>query len=215
MTKSNCVICKRDPRQAVNGLLCRGHDTWLRHVLTDIFEAYALLPHFFEPGTAVDDGRQVKGTRIDPAAPIRLDVVALLDRRTKRLHPGDPVPVVGIIETWVELVREERALDKPKRPEYLNRLLDVLERNHDWIVAQMWVDEYAREMRECRAALHSAIGDHAPRSVGRCPVILAGGAECAGPLHQDRYGRLSVTCARCGSVWGEDDLRRLGLVLGA
>ena len=215
MTKSNCVVCRRETKQADNGLLCRSHDAWLRHVVADIFDAYALLPHFFEPGTAVDDGRQVKGTRIDPPAPIRLDVVALLDRRTKRLHPGDPVPVLGIVETWAELVCEERGIQRKPGPVYLSGVLGVLERHHDWIVQQAWVDEYARELRECRAALNSAIGDHAPRSVGRCPVLSSDDTECNGPLHQDRYGRLSVTCARCGAIWGEDDLRRLGLVLGA
>lgn len=186
----------------------------MARILDDILETYALLPHFYEPGTAVDDGRQVRGKRIDPPAPIRLDVVALLDRRTVRTNPGDPIPVVGIIETWAQVVREERELEQPSGTRYLTGEIRLLKINHDWIAEQAWVDAYCDELREVAGALHNAIGDHAPRSVGRCPIEYDDGI-CAGPLYQDRYGGLGVTCRKCGETWDEAGLRRLGLILGA
>ena len=214
MTDSNCLLPHREPKGAVDGLLiCRHHRRWMGETIDDIVVTYALLPHFYEPGTAVDDGHQVKGKRVDPPAPVRLDVVALLDKRTVSQHPGDLVPVLAILESWARMVREERRLQPCQRQATVTSEAGLLAAHMDWISAQPWIDELARELRDVKSALHSAIGDHAPRPVGRCPIVHpdADGA-CDGPLFQDRYGRMSVTCRRCGETWGETELRRLGLM---
>ena len=214
MTDSNCLLPHREPKTAADGLLiCRHHRRWMGETIDDIVVTYALLPHFYEPGTAVDDGHQVKGKRVDPPAPVRLDVVALLDKRTVNRHPGDLVPVLAILESWARMVREERRLQPCQRQATVTSEAGLLAAHMDWISAQPWIDELARELRDVKSALHSAIGDHAPRPVGRCPIVHpdADGA-CDGPLFQDRYGRMSVTCRRCGETWGETELRRLGLM---
>ena len=211
----NCVLRHREPKTARDGaLLCRGHIVWLSDAIDDILVTCALLPAFLEPGSAVDDGRQVKGKRVDPPAPVRLDVVALSDRRTQSRHAGDIYPVLAVLESWARLVREERKLQRPRFPATILSETSLLEGHLDWIVAQPWVDDLAAELRQAQGALHSAIGDHAPRPVGRCPVVHPDAGECGGPLFQDRYGGLSVSCRACGEVWGETELRRLGLMVG-
>lgn len=213
MTKTTCVLSHKEPKTATNGHLCASHDRWIHTTLTDILDTIALLPYFYEPGTATDDGRQVRGKRIDPPAPVRLDIVAIMDPRTTQWHPADPVPVLGIIESWARLVREERNLEQPTTPAYLSQEVQLLTRHHTWITEQPWVNDYADELRSVQTALRNAIGDSAPRPVGTCPITHETGT-CAGLLYQDRYGRLSVTCRKCGEVWGETELRRLGLVIG-
>lgn len=67
---TNCQLPHRDPKGAIDGhLVCPGHRRWLADTLDDIVITYALLPHFYEPGTAVDDGQQVRGKRVDPPQP--------------------------------------------------------------------------------------------------------------------------------------------------
>ncbi len=216
MTDRNCVLPHRDPKAAANGtLVCPGHTRWLTESIDDIVITYALLPHFYEPGTAVDDGQQVRGKRVDPPAPVRLDVVALLDKRTIARHPGDIVPALAILEGWARLIREQRQLQPCQRQATVTSEASTLLSHIDWIICQPWVDDLAREIREVKSALHSAIGDHAPRPVGTCPVIHPDTGECAGKLYQDRYGGMSVTCQRCGEAWGETELRRLGLMQSA
>lgn len=215
MTENNCVLPHREPKSALDGLyVCRGHHRWIAETIDDIVCTAALLPHFYEPGTAVDDGHQVKGKRVDPPAPVRLDVVALLDPRTVARHPGDLVPVLAILESWARMVREERHLRACQNQATITSEASLLIAHLDWIAGQTWVGDLASELRDVKGALHSAIGDHAPRPVGRCPVIHpdAEGA-CDGPLYQDRYGGMSVTCRRCGETWGETELRRLGLMV--
>lgn len=214
-SETNCLLPHREPKTATTGTyLCPGHYRWMLAGLRDIVDSYALLPYFFAPGTAVDDGRQVKGKRIDPPAPVRLDVVALLDPRTMARYPGDIVPVLAMLESWARMVREERDLDKPKAKATVSSEACLLLTHLDWIAEQAWVDELAKEMRDIKSALHAAIGDHAPRPVGTCPVIHPDNGECRGKLYQDRYGGMSVTCTKCGETWGETELRRLGLVIG-
>ncbi len=214
--ETNCVLPHRDPKTAANGtLVCPGHTRWLTESIDDVVVTYALLPHFYEPGTAIDDGQQVRGKRVDPPAPVRLDVVALLDKRTIARHPGDIVPVLAILEAWARLVREERQLQPCRKQSTVTSEAGTLLAHIDWIICQPWVDDLAREIREVKSALHSAIGDHAPRPVGTCPVIHPDTGECGGKLYQDRYGGMSVTCRRCGETWGETELRRLGLMQSA
>jgi hypothetical protein len=214
MTENLCIMRHAKPKKAQYGYICANHYEKLGSALEDILELYALLFYFYEPGTATDDGRQVHGTRIDPAAPVRLDVVALMDPRTKKLHPEDPVPVSAIIGSWAQLIREERNLDIPTTTTYLSQEIHLLSRHWAWIVEQPWVDDFANEIRDCQTALKNAIGEHPPRPVGRCPITSDQGT-CDGALYQDRYGRLGVTCRKCGEVWGETELQRLGLILSA
>jgi len=212
VTNGNCQLPHREPKTATHStLVCPGHRRWLLDTLHDIIETTAVLPHFLEPGTAVDDGHQVKGKRVDPPAPVRLDVIALLDRRTLARHPGDLIPVLAILEAWATLIRDQRKIRNP-RITTVTTEASTLIAHLEWATTQPWIPDLAAELRDVKSALHSAIGDHAPRPVGTCPVIHPDTGECGGKLYQDRYGGMSVTCRRCGETWGETELRRLGLM---
>ena len=211
-----CVLPHREPKTPAKGLnICLGHRRWLAETLSDVIETTALLPLFREPGSSVDDGRQVKSKRIDPPAPIRLDIVSLADRRTIHRYQGDTFPVLAVLESWARMIREERDLTRPTVEATILSEAALIQQHLDWVGAQPWVDDLAAELRSVKTSLHAAIGDHAPRSVGPCPIVDPDTGPCEGRLYQDRYGRLSVTCNRCHENWGETELRRLGLVIGA
>lgn len=211
-----CILPHREPKTTLDGLmLCPGHLRWMTSTLDDIIDTTCLLPAFLEPGSSIDDGRQVKSKRVDPPAPIRLDVVGLTDRRTVYRYDGDVYPVLAVMEAWARLVREEREITPPSTPATILSETSLLIVHAYWIAAQPFVDEFAAELRQVKSALHSAIGDYAPRSVGTCPVVHPESGTCGGRLYQDRYGRLAVSCSKCGEEWGEMELRRLGLVIGA
>jgi len=212
VTNGNCQLPHREPKTATHDtLVCPVHRRLLLDTLHYIIETTAVLPHFLEPGTAVDDGHQVKGKRVDPPAPVRLDVIALLDRRTLARHPGDLIPVLAILEAWATLIRDQRKIRNP-RITTVTTEASTLIAHLEWATTQPWIPDLAAELRDVKSALHSAIGDHAPRPVGTCPVIHPDTGECGGKLYQDRYGGMSVTCRKCGETWGETELRRLGLM---
>lgn len=212
-TPAACVMRHRKPTRAITGLhLCPGHVDWIADTLTDMPAAWALLDHVALPGPG--DGTR-PGRRIDAPTPVRLDVVALRDHRTKLpIDAGDPYPVLAALHSWTLVVREERELTDPEGEATLSGVVLFLRAHLPWIAAQPWVDVFAGEVRRAGQALRDALGEHAPRPVGRCPVLMDDGLDCDGPLMQDRYGFWRVTCARCGEVWQEDELRRLGLVMG-
>lgn len=210
---SNCVLTHREPRTPTPGtLICQGHHQWLTHTLEDIQTTTALLPYFLQPGSTPETNETIHRRGIDPAAPIRLEVVALLDKRTTTRTPDDLTPVLAILTAWAELIRDTRNLRKPTHPDTITSTTNLIHTNLDWLAAQDFITDLAHELRQIKTALHSAIGDHAPRPVGTCPVIHPDTGECGGKLYQDRYGRMSVSCKQCGEVWGETELRRLGLM---
>ena len=214
MTVNACVLPHRDPKTPQpQTLICHGHYRWFEHTLLDIQTTTALLPYFLEPGSAPEDTNQTRHRRgIDPAAPVRLEVIALLDKRTQARTPDDLTPVLAVLTAWAQLIRDERQLDKPTKPDTITSTSDLIHRHLPWLATQDFISDLAHELRQIKTALHSAIGDHAPRPVGTCPVIHPDTGECGGKLYQDRYGRMSVSCTTCGEVWGETELRRLGLM---
>lgn len=212
MTNS-CALNHREPKTPAAGILiCHGHYRWFTETLLDIQTTTALLPYFLEPGSTPETNETRHRRGIDPAAPIRLEVVALLDKRTHARTPDDLTPVLAVLTAWAQLIRENRNLRKPGKPDTITSTTDTIHRNLDWLATQEFITDLAHELRQIKTALHSAIGDHAPRPVGTCPVVHPDTGECGGKLYQDRYGRMSVSCTQCGEVWGETELRRLGLM---
>ena len=209
---TTCVLHHHTPKTPTTGtLICHGHHQWLKHTLEDIQTTTALLPYFIQPGTTPDQNtRYARG--IDPAAPIRLEVIALYDPRTIATNPDDLTPVLAILQSWAQLIREERKLQTPKTPDTITSTTNLIHQHLNWLITQPYITDLTQELRQIKTALHTAIGDHAPKPVGQCPVIHPDTGECNGNLYQDRYGGMSVSCRRCGEVWGETELRRLGLM---
>lgn len=239
-----CVMRHEKPRRAMRAAhLCAKHDHDLRDDLRDIEVLYALLDDVTEPGSVVVDELVRYAKRPDPQAPIRLEVANLRDQRTKWTPTGDPdaVSILTVVTDWATVVREDMRLTAPASATITSEVA-TLTTQHDFVIAQAWVDDYARDIHRAAQALRHVCGEHDGTPVGRCavpitgcpgpdvcacgchdgtgnPCTMAGGCgtqvlgTCGGPLFPDRYGLMRVRCARCGETWDEDELRRLGLVL--
>lgn len=206
-----CVLDKR--RALPTAMLCARHDLGLREDLHDIPTLYALLDDVTEPGSVVMDELTRYQKRPEAPAPVRLEVVTLRDQRTT-WDPSNPdaLSVLATVGSWSQIVREDLRLSTPDHATVLGEM-GVLTTHHDFVIAQAWVDDYLKEMHRVAAALRHTCGEYERSpSVGRCPV-MDDDTACGGPLFPDRYGMLRVRCARCGEVWDEAELRRLGLVL--
>lgn len=206
-----CVLRHRQPTPAAHGLLCRGHSLAILDLLDDLATWWAQLDDLATPGSVDTAGSHAP--RCDPPAPIRLEVVALRDRRTIARADGDPLPILVIVEAWAHAVREDRALAAPATPATLVGELELLRTHHDWIAAQPWVDDYANELRACHHQLAIIVGEHGPTAIAPCPLDDQQGQPCLGRLHQDRWGGMGVTCSTCGAHWDDAQLRHLGLML--
>jgi len=197
--------------------LCNRCEDNLRQWLRDIPDRYALLPLFVEHGTTEPDPDKRSAKRTDAPAPMRLEVVDLLDERYGRRWLGteaadDRRGVLGTLESWARMVREERNLPRPEGHATVTGEAALLSRHLLWIVEQPWVDEFYDDIKAVNRNLRDAVGDHRVRPVGRCPVTSDEGT-CGGALMPTKVG--GVRCVSgCGTQWGYDDLRRLGLVIG-
>ena len=224
MTATNCVLRHRGdrPRRATTGLLCDAHASSLYARVADIAHMWQLLDELVAPGHALTGGR----AGIDPAAPCRLDIIAIRDPRTVlvRTQDGRPlrdedhspiVPVLAEALEWMELIGSQRHVKTPR--DMLGCCSTLLD-HHDWCCAHESITDLDRETRGWLAQLEHVLGAERPASVGTCAVQLEDGSECGGPLRADRWGLKAAECARCGDRWEEGDtqreLRRLGLLIG-
>lgn len=198
-------------------LLCRACEDRLLGWLDKIGEHYLLLPDFLTPGS-VETNPESKTTKAaDPPVPVRLEVLDLLDTRHGRRWLGtqaaqDRRGVLGTLESWARMVREERNLATPDDAATVIGEAAFLRRHLLWIAEQPWVDELYDDIRTLHRQLADAVGDYRPRPVGRCGVATEDG-ECGGALMPSRWS-VGVYCGRCGASWTETDLERLGLVIG-
>lgn len=234
-----CVLgCHRtgtDGRQipvhaADPGLVCRDCADRMGDWLADIPGTYALLPDVVEPGT-VDTNPETTSTRNPEApAPVRLDVLDLLDDR-RGWQDGRPSDnrrgVLGVLQDWAQLVRDGRGLPRPDEPpaavagdsDEMPTVHDearFLARHLPWCCEQTWVGDLHDDLRRLQRDLANAVGEYRPRPVGSCPRDVERDGQtvtCGGPLLQSRWNP-GVFCAACRDTWGHDELRRLGLVLG-
>ncbi|HEY2086272.1 MAG TPA: hypothetical protein VGH54_09635 [Mycobacterium sp.] len=86
-------------------------DGWLR-ALPDL---YALLPAVVEHGSVAGNPENVRAKNPDPPAPMRLEIVDLLDTRVGMRSDGttDGRGVLGLLHRWAELVRDQRHDPRP------------------------------------------------------------------------------------------------------
>jgi hypothetical protein len=187
---------------------------WLR----TIPDHYRQLPQFVEHGT-VDSNPESKTTkRAEAAAPMRLEIIDLLDTRLGRKWLGtapahDRRGVVGTLRVHVERLVEERPLTATAWDDRsVADACNLLHRHRLWIAEQEWVTYLYADLADLNKALGDAVGDYKRPPVGKC-YIVAEGAEkdCGGPLFASTTG--GVHCARCRATWDESELRRLGMLL--
>lgn len=222
-------------------LLCPGCgkrlDKWLRGIPDD----YALLPSVVEHGTVPADPGTKHTKRPDPPAPMRLEVIDLLD-----IRPG--YGVLAIVRSWTELVRDQRYDTRPcqcghalpghtgkcsaqgcgcqtYRPvePTVSRECAYLITNLPWAAGNEWIVDLYDEIRVLARTLADTVGEYRPKPVGRCAALIdlpdTGTAYsiqqgvCGGALVMDREGA-GVHCLRCPSKYEATlELRQLGLVV--
>lgn len=193
--------------------LCTRCEARLHDWLTKIPESFALVPMFLEHGTTEGNPESKATKKADAPAPMRLDVIDILDTRLGRKWLGTEVSEdrrgpTGTLIAWATLIADERTL--PSHPDTITGCCQLIDRHRLWAAEQDWIDELYNDVKTINRTLSDAIGDYRKKPVGHCHVIPEGAQKpCGGPLFASTYG--GVTCARCRATWDAGHLRQLGL----
>lgn len=195
--------------------LCPRCEDNLHRWLVKIPETYALLPTFIEHGAAERNPESKATKSANAPAPMRLDIIDLLDTRLGRHWNGmapahDRRGTIGFLRVHVERLCEERPLTQGWDDTSVSEACKLLDRHRLWICEQDWVAYLYEDLRTINRELSDAVGDYRRPPVGRCHIENDDNEEaCGGPLHANQYG--GVRCGRCGATWDADNLRLLGL----
>jgi hypothetical protein len=194
--------------------LCNHCEDRLHTWLTKIPDHYALLPTFLEHGT-VDRNPDSKATKaVNAGAPMRLDIVDLLDTRRGRTMNGlapttDRRGVIGTLKVHVERLCEERPLTTIQAIS-VTTACNLLDRHRLWLAEQDWIADLYDDIRILHRNLSDAIGEYRRPPVGACHLLKDdSNTACGGGLYANPYG--GVRCTRCGATWDAAHLRQLGL----
>jgi len=201
------VLCPGNhltPKQPLDGaILCATCADKLAEALTAAIDARCQLPDLLEPSR--NPGQPGGRVRRDPPAPLRVDVLSVLDPRSTQ--DGNLFPVDAAVGTWMRLIIDERP--GTRVPADTVEALVWMSRHLDWIIGQPWADEYAKEMRAANRTLQWLTNPRRGSSIiGRCRAATDTGDDCGGPLRWHDHNQ-TVRCRRCGDEWGPDDLPHL------
>lgn len=151
------------------------------------------------------DAPRVGGSRTAPL-PGRLDVLNLLGPHA----PGDitdprgdqtgPLPIAGVLGSWVRLVVEERRLRGPHRPT-TEQLAAWLDPHLPWAAGQPWAGEMHDEMQTMMRVIRGITSVRPrTRAIPRpCP-------RCDSLGLQERDHEAYIECGVCGSLFTPGDL---------
>lgn len=190
-------------------------DRWLGGIAT----TWPLLPLFVEHGTTESNPDSKATKRAEAPAPMRLEIIDLLDTRLGRIWNGtapasDRRGVAGTIGAHVDRLAEERNLTVLPAPGDVGEGARLLRRHRLWLAEQDWIADLYEEIRVLHRQLSDAVGDYRPRPVGKCHLVPQEDAgACGGPLMANRVG--GVRCGRCRATWDAGHLRQLGLAQAA
>lgn len=200
--------------------LCTRCEGRLSDWLTKIPDNYALLPTFLEHGVAERNPDSKTTKSANPGqAPMRLDIIDLLDTRLGRRWNGtepahDRRGVIGTLRVHVERLTEERPLTASWTDTSVSAACNLLNRHRLWIAEQDWVSDLYEDLRNINRTLSDAVGDYRRPPIGRCHLAIEDGENiCGGALFANEYG--GVRCSKCGNAWDASHLRQLGLAQAA
>lgn len=208
-TADACLPCTANgrTRAATPGYrTCGACSDSIRDDLADIRDRYARLdPNFREP--APDQSNMHKVWR--SKSPANDHILSMMDARSTTTDRAYSPPAT--LGTWVRMIAEETGVQYWD-PSVAN-LVAYLLRMHAHITRQLWVDEYARELRELVGALRPVTGEPRPRPIGRCPTLVEQD-ECGTQLYAPLNGD-TITCRGCLRQWPRAEWLRLGTILEA
>ncbi|WP_405799316.1 hypothetical protein [Streptomyces sp. NBC_01506] len=195
VTPARCLLCHR---AGDSGYLCVGctKDTVVRlEALPVLYEGLAL---FLAPAVTGGPGRG--------AAPVCAPLPVVLDILDLR-GPGG---IVGVVESWLGIIRQARRHSPPSRSPLaiearVTSGVAALIGHMPW-VSVSWPDAgaFAADIRELTRSLSSIIrpGEPADRgtTLGPCPADVGDGALCGAVLRLYEGAKV-VTCAWCSSTY--------------
>ncbi|MFF9210463.1 MULTISPECIES: hypothetical protein [unclassified Streptomyces] len=198
-----CAVCDR-ASETHTCISCRSR---IRGLLAALPEQYVFLAmsRQREQGGG-GDGRS--STRLHAPLPGRLDTLNLIGPYARQSvtdaedQVGD-VPVLAVLETWCQVVTEERGLTPAKVhvSSLTNRLLTHL----GWIVEQPWVADFELELRELMRAV-KGITRTEPR---RVPLpVLCPSCDALTLVREDHSG-WAAECVMCVVKLDERDYQQL------
>lgn len=195
--------------------ICRNCDNQLHRWLADIPNNYALLPRFIEHGTTERNPDSVATKAAQAPAPMRLEIIDLLDTRLGRIWNGtapasDRRGTIGTLTAHVNHLADGRHLTNIPTQLTVTDACRLLQRHRIWLIQQDWITELFAEIKLLNRQLADAVGDYRRPPVGHCHVIHDDpNKPCGGPLFANPFG--GVRCAKCQATWDANHLRLLGI----
>lgn len=183
-----CVTRLRDDLREIT-------DRWRR-----IVPAAALLP------APVGYERRPPGYHSAPPGSVHL--MALRDRRSHAVDPGDIRSPLEVLHWWATYVRTQRHLTAPAVAT-VDTEAASLGFHLDWLTRECAaLPTFARELADVRAQLRAVTDDPPPPVVGLCTATADDGARCATPLRLPASGCSVLRCSQCGAVYDGLDMIR-------
>lgn len=202
--------------------LCTRCEDRLHEWLKKIPDTYALVPLFIEHGSTDANPEGTVTKRTDAQPPMRLDPIDILDTRRGRIWLGtvavtDRRGAIGVLQPWVELLRDERPLSTVKTIT-VSSACELLDRHRLWLAERDYAAELYDAIKKLNRTLSDAVGDYRQKPVGRCTVISVTSEDtepvaCGGALFPQITG--GVSCAKCQAHTPQDHLRILGAALSS
>lgn len=201
-----------NPRIVGQGLVvCEWHYREYRDAIADLVDLYALLPTMLDPSSA-PDATGIKPKRTDPPAPLRLEVVALMDPRTQTSDTS--MHVIGVLGSWAGMIREELNLAQPA-VETMTSAQRTLVKHAVWCAGRGWFNDMRTEVLDVVKALRTVTGMHPPKPVGRCHLPGKDDEKCNGHVFEIE-GTGGLRCSRCRAQWvTPQEIARFDLIQGS
>jgi hypothetical protein len=203
VNETTCAVCDRTAETRT----CVSCQARIRGLLAQIPEQYVFLAMSRQREQRSGDGRS--STRLHAPLPGRLDTLNLVGpyARQSVTDAEDQIgeaPVLAVLETWCQVVTEERRLT-PVRT-HVSTLTNRLLTHLGWICDQVWVVDFELELRELMRAV-KGITRTEPR---RVPLpVPCPSCELLTLIREDWSG-WAAECLMCGSVkLDEHDYQKL------
>jgi ribosomal protein S27E len=201
VNETTCAVCQ----EASEWVTCVPCSNRLRNQVVELRRQYVYLLASRERDQG--GGVRVRASKVEAPTPGRLDVLNLLGPAAEGTVHGDdqsgPVPLMAVLESWSQVITEERQLKPVKRT--LGELTDRLLRHHEWIVQQPWAGDYALEIKELLTAVRSVTRIDPRRHALH---VLCPGCDLMAMVRED-HSPWAAECTNCGVKLVEMDYQAL------
>lgn len=187
-----CETCREGVRS------CPRCYSRIRNMLSQFPEQHTLLTLSRQPVKTGGDGRSSKA--LHAPLPGRVDTLNMLGPAARQnVTDGrdqvGPVPFLAVLESWVEVVEDERRLTRCRR--HVTPMTERLLTHLRWVVEQPWAGDFEEEIRELLTTVQ--------RITMTLPVReLLRGVRCPScdmtTLFRHHPGDWAAECSYCPSV---------------